>query len=465
MINDQAKLPSFQGTSTARSAAEQQSCSTSKFMNIVDKKLFGETSLAIQKSDKFLNIFNYIEVVNFKIDTFMLDKFWQCIAENRCVAIHASILDWLGYESKNERDNKASFIQLLHSHNIQFQQIKHTDPNFKNYPDIVQDSKTLNPNALNRKLWIIMDSDDFKEMVMCLQTKKAHLIRKYYLSLEKLVKMYSEYTHHFQMVQVKEQLQEAEERALNFQQLAISDIHLEQNQVIYIATSPNYARQNRFKVGGVKARRCLKGRLGVYNTRSAQGDFFYYSDIFMVFEYRQIEERLKSLLRRFRDKDPKEMYIMYYPDIKYIVKYICDHLAEEVEEVNRKLSEFIFNYVKRGRNAIVPQEIEDWKNEEQDDVENEEEDVEAIATDLENLRVALIELLNKLPATTTEITKKELFDKLKVRKGRIEKLDQVKQVIAEQNALWASGGFAARPSLILRERKDRVVKKEIKYPK
>jgi hypothetical protein len=251
---------------------------------------------------------------------------------------------------------------------------------------------------------------------------------------------------------IKEQLQEAEERALNFQQLAISDIHLEQTQVIYIATSPNYAKQNRFKVGGVKARRCLKGRLGVYNTRSAQGDFFYYSDIFMVFEYRQIEERLKSLLRRFRDKDPKEMYIMYYPDIKYIVKYICDHLAEEVEEVNRKLSEFIFNYVKRGRNAIVPQEIEDWKNEEQDEyIENEEEE---IATDLENLRVALIELLNKLPATTTEITKKELFDKLKVRKGRIEKLDHVKQVIAE-----------IRPSLILRERKDRVVKKDIKYPK
>jgi hypothetical protein len=366
--------------------------------------------------------------------------------------VDATILEWLGYDNEQERNNKSSFIKLLQSHQIEFKQIKQSDSNFKNFPDLIQEAKTLNPNALNRKLWIIMDSDDFKEMVMCLQTKKAHLIRKYYLSLEKLVKMYSEYTHHFQMVQVKEQLQEAEERALNFQQLAISDIHLEQTQVIYIATSPNYAKQNRFKVGGVKARRCLKGRLGVYNTRSAQGDFFYYSDIFMVFEYRQIEERLKSLLRRFRDKDPKEMYIMYYPDIKYIVKYICDHLAEEVEEVNRKLSEFIFNYVKRGRNAIVPQEIEDWKNEEQDEyIENEEEE---IATDLENLRVALIELLNKLPATTTEITKKELFDKLKVRKGRIEKLDHVKQVIAE-----------IRPSLILRERKDRVVKKDIKYPK
>ena len=101
-----------------------------------------------------------------------------------------------------------------------------------------------------------------------------------------------------QILDERQRADEAEERALNFQQLAISDIHLEQTQVIYIATSPNYAKQNRFKVGGVKARRCLKGRLGVYNTRSAQGDFFYYSDIFMVIEY------------RFRDKDPKEMYIM-----------------------------------------------------------------------------------------------------------------------------------------------------------
>ncbi|ASZ84988.1 008L [Cherax quadricarinatus iridovirus] len=42
-----------------------------------------------------------------------------------------------------------------------------------------------------------MDSDDFKEMVMCLRTKKAKDIRRYYLSIEKLFKMYCEYTLHF----------------------------------------------------------------------------------------------------------------------------------------------------------------------------------------------------------------------------------------------------------------------------
>jgi hypothetical protein len=108
MINDQAKLGgerSSQGASTARSAAEQRSCSTSKFMNAADKKLFGETSLAIQKSDKLLNIFDYIEAVNFKIDTFMLDKFWQCIAKNRSVHVDGTILEWLGYDNE-ERNNK-----------------------------------------------------------------------------------------------------------------------------------------------------------------------------------------------------------------------------------------------------------------------------------------------------------------------------------------------------------------------
>ncbi|ATE87034.1 hypothetical protein [Shrimp hemocyte iridescent virus] len=50
---------------------------------------------------------------------------------------------------------------------------------------------------MNKKQWIIMGSEDFKEMVMCLRTKRAGDIRKYYLAVEKLFKMYCEYTHHF----------------------------------------------------------------------------------------------------------------------------------------------------------------------------------------------------------------------------------------------------------------------------
>jgi hypothetical protein len=188
-----------EGVSTSKSEAKQRSCSTS-IMNIADKKLFEETSLAIQKSEKLLNIFDYIEAVNFKIDTFMLDKFWQCIAENSSAAISGTVLEWLGYDSKKEYDNKSHFIELLNAHNIQFKQIKHTDLEFSQYPELVEDTKLFTMAALKRKQWIIMDSRDFRKMVMCLRTKKADQIREYYICLEDLVKMYSEYTHHFQMI-------------------------------------------------------------------------------------------------------------------------------------------------------------------------------------------------------------------------------------------------------------------------
>jgi len=208
-------------------------------------------------------------------------------------------------------------------------------------------------------------------------------------------------------------------------------------------------------LGGVQSKKFLKSRLSTYNSCRAVGDFFYYSDIFTVIEYRQIEERLKCLLKRFRDKESKEMYVMYYPDIQYIVTYLCDHLSDEVEEVNRKLSEFIFNYVKRGKQAIVPKEIEDWKNEEQ--IEHDEQQIGSdtqLSGSIEGLRTALIEVLNMLPPTQTEITKKELFDKLKVSKDRTGKLEQVQQIIKEH-----------RPTLVLRDRKARVAKKDIKYSK
>ena len=172
-----------------------------------NRKQFQETTdMALNYSDSLLNIFDYIEAVQFRIDTMMLNKFWQCVAQNRCVDIHTTVLEWLGYDSEEERFNKASFIQLLTAHNIDFQQIKHTDPDFQNYPDLVEEAQSLPINSLNRKKWIIMGTRDFKKMVMCLRTSRAEQIRDYYLAVEDLFKMYCEYTLHFQLRREKRRL-------------------------------------------------------------------------------------------------------------------------------------------------------------------------------------------------------------------------------------------------------------------
>ena len=129
----------------------------------------------------------------------MLNKFWQCVAENSSVDVHGTVLEWLGYDSEKDYDNKASFIQLLNAYQIEFKQIKHDDPTIHNYPDLVEETAQLPTNALNRKKWIIMSSRDFKKMVLCLRTSRAEQIREYYLAVEDLYKMYCEYTLHFQL--------------------------------------------------------------------------------------------------------------------------------------------------------------------------------------------------------------------------------------------------------------------------
>ena len=99
-----------------------------------------------------------------------------------------------------------------------------------------------------------------------------------------------------QLQERDDRIKASEDHILLLNELLVDNTKIEATQVIYIATSPSYAKQNRFKVGGVESTEKLKGRLSTYNSRSAKGDDFFYSDIFIVANYRQIEDRLKSLM-------------------------------------------------------------------------------------------------------------------------------------------------------------------------
>jgi MSV199 domain len=119
------------------------------------------------------------------------------------------------------------------------------------------------------KRWLIMEPDSFKEAIMCLTTKRSKEIRKYYLQLEKLVQLYGAYTHQFKENQLKV-------TSFLLKDLLVDDQKREKTQVVYIATSRNYAMQNRFKPGGVESIEKLTSRFSTYNSRSAAGDEWYY---------------------------------------------------------------------------------------------------------------------------------------------------------------------------------------------
>jgi len=165
-----------------------------------EQKRFPETDRVLDYDDINLqSIFEYIQITRFEIDHFMLDKFWQSLREGTSVLMNGSVLEWLGYDHEQVYDRKAAFLKLLRSNDINFRQIKHNDPDFDQYPEFVAEAKTMSDRVLTRQQWIILDAQDFKRVVFNLRTKRAKQIHDYYLSLEHLMAMYTEYTYHFQL--------------------------------------------------------------------------------------------------------------------------------------------------------------------------------------------------------------------------------------------------------------------------
>ncbi len=225
-------------------------------------------------------------------------------------------------------------------------------------------------------------------------------------------------------------IQETERHNLILNDLLINNTKMEATQVVYIATSPSYANQNRFKVGGVESTEKLKGRLSTYNSRSASGDEFYYSDIFIVMDYKQIESRLKSLMSRFRDVATKEIYILHYTNIKHIVQYFCDHYNEELDYVNEHLTKFISDINRYNLRPIIPKKTSFNLAK----ITSCRADGSVATAVIEtNSTRALVDKIETYVEglTCQEISKKQVFDDLKIRTGR-KKLLPVLQSVLEK---------------------------------
>ncbi|CCV01691.1 hypothetical protein IIV22_014R [Invertebrate iridescent virus 22] len=403
--------------------------------------------LALEKSSKLMDILTFVKEVNFEIkDNLGFDVLWDSMTEtSRCppygasyVYVHTSLLEWLGYEGTFKKQ-KENFIKLLDNNEIEYNEISHNNTLINQFTEIMEEISIMRSVDKPRKRWLIMEPDNFKEAIMCLTTKRSKEIRKYYLQLEKLVQLYGAYTTQFKEKQLNDQIRAKDDQIqsnldhiLLLKDLLIDDQKREKTQVLYIATSQNYARQNRFKVGGVENTQKLDSRLSVYNSRSASGDEWYYSDTFLVADYHQIESRLKDLLGRFRDKKSKEIYILHYSNIKYICEYLSAHYNDEIDEVNQKLTEFISNLNSYQLRPIVPPPIcVRFAN-----ITTLKEDGTTTSTTLqskskEDFINKLTDYIHQLDECTTQISKKKVFDDLKVKKDRKDKYPVLKSLLSQ----------------------------------
>lgn len=231
-------------------------------------------------------------------------------------------------------------------------------------------------------------------------------------------------------IQLQERLKNSEKYNIILKNIFIKSDHIVKTQVIYISTCNSYAQKNIFKIGGVETISHLKKRLSSYNSNRIKNDEWFFSDIFMVADYRNIEKRIEVLIGRFRDKKEKEILIMHYDDVKYVVKYLCENFDREINNINELMNTFIENlnpYYKKPvillplntSLAAITKLTKDGKI--QNEVIMSNNDIKFIKK-IENY-------LLQLPSTRVSLSKKEIFDAINLKNGRRDKLQLLEKTI------------------------------------
>ena len=230
----------------------------------------------------------------------------------------------------------------------------------------------------------------------------------------------------YELEQKDIELEKATKKALRIQDFIDNVSIREKNEWIYIATTEQYASNNRFKVGSTKR---LAKRLSPYNTGRIKEDPMYYCWISKCYCSSKVDEMIKSLLSDFRDKKNSEMYIMNFDDLVDIVEFISENFEKSVEYVNS----FVKNRLafSSDKEPVIPKPIEIEKtslvikniNDDQDEI-----------IDLTNLSTYDKEriLREKLDLFQGEITRKEVLNLFKGNK--MELWNEIKRITNWKNS-------------------------------
>jgi len=105
----------------------------------------------------------------------------------------------------------------------------------------------------------------------------------------------------------------------------------QKDEIIYIATTKAYAKQNRFKIGGVKSRSLLKPRLCTYNTGRSDGDKMYFAFITETTDYHHLEQRINKIIGDHKEHTGAEMYNLHYDSLCPLIEYLADRFDEEIK--------------------------------------------------------------------------------------------------------------------------------------
>jgi MSV199 domain/Protein of unknown function (DUF3627) len=162
---------------------------------------------ALNASPTLLDIPSFMKIAEIDFDPIMFNHFWQVLVDNggRRPHVGTTTLNWLGYEGV-QRKQKANFIEMLKRNNISFEELSFGDKEIQQHQSIQEEMLLLpNDSARTKSKWLLMDPDNFKMAIMGLKTKNSEKIKRYYVTLEKTMKLHSEYSLYFNDRKAKEE--------------------------------------------------------------------------------------------------------------------------------------------------------------------------------------------------------------------------------------------------------------------
>ena len=168
----------------------------------IPKCYAGYVNTAIASSVKLLTMKEFIDITGFEVDSKTFDILFMNINDEGIpIYINADMLNWMGYTGE-EKLQKRNFKELLQQNfeKSDYKLLKNTE--YKTF--IKNEIKGAELRTLNfpepavgasarSKTHLIVMPEAFRHLCMMINTNKGKQIRKYYTTLEKLIKSYNLY--------------------------------------------------------------------------------------------------------------------------------------------------------------------------------------------------------------------------------------------------------------------------------
>jgi hypothetical protein len=201
---------------------------------------------------------------------------------------HKDIGKWMGiYSEKHGMSHVYQSVSkhlFIHKEYEIYKNFEEFELNYLNisYPHLSGDKRIENFKEGNKSKYLVVNPQSFRKWMMRLKNDKGNEICEYFIALENLLRHYVSYQHasnqiikDTECIKIKQQLtlKESEfeekyklkdleidkykEREIKINALMMNLEPIKKEQIIYIATTLQYAKLNRFKVDGVKSRKEL----------------------------------------------------------------------------------------------------------------------------------------------------------------------------------------------------------------